>query len=109
MPLTVHEPQQDERGQPRHRHGEQQDATATAPVHRGPQQQPGPAPRTDGQQVGPIEAGGVTSDVPAERAVAVTDAVGNEPERERGEERGERRERETETETETERETDRKR
>lgn len=76
--LTLHEPQEDQRGQPRHRHGEEQDATATAPVHGRPQQQPGPAPRADGQQVGPVEAGGGASDVASEGAVAVADAVGDE-------------------------------
>ena len=82
--LTLHQSQQDQGGQPRQRHAKQQDATATASVHGCPQQQPCPAPRADRQQVGPIEAGGCASDIAAERAVAVADAVGDEPGEGRG-------------------------
>lgn len=87
MPLTLHESQEDQRGEPGQRHGEQQDATATAPVYGRPQQQPGTAPCADGQQVRPIEAGGGASDVTSERAVTVTNAVGDESEREKEQQR----------------------
>lgn len=76
--LTLHESQQYEGGQARHGHGEQQDAPAAAPIHRRPQQQPGPAPGAHRQQVGPVEAGGRTPHVPPEGAVAVADAMGDE-------------------------------
>lgn len=78
-PLTLHESQEDQRGQARHRHGEEQDAAAAAPVHRRPEQQPGSAPCAHGQQVGPVEAGGRASDVTSEGAVTVTNAVRDEP------------------------------
>lgn len=79
-PLTLHEPQEDQRGQACHRHGEEQDATAAASVYRCPQQQPGPTPCTHRQQVCPVEAGGRASDVTSERAVTMTDAVRDESE-----------------------------
>lgn len=78
--LTLHEPKKDQRGQTRHRHEQEQDATATTPVHRCPQQEPGTATRTYRQQVRPVEAGGVASDVTSEGAVAMTDAVRDEAE-----------------------------
>lgn len=78
--LTLHESQEDQRGQPRHRHGEEQDATATVPVHGRPEQQPGAPPCAHRQQVRPVEAGGRAFDVTPERAVTVTNAVGDESE-----------------------------
>lgn len=78
MPLTLHESQEDQGGQARHRHGEQKDAAATAPVDGCPQQHPGAAARAHRQKVGPIEAGSRASHVTSERAVAVADAVRDE-------------------------------
>lgn len=78
-PLTLHEAQEDQRRQARHRHEQQQDAAAAAPVHGGPEQQPGSAPCAHRQQVRPVEAGGGASDVAPEGAVAVADAVRDEP------------------------------
>lgn len=82
--LTLHESEEDQRGQPRHRHGEEQDAAATVPVHGCPERDPGAAACTHRQQVHPVEAGGVASDVTSERAVAVTNAMRDEPEGGRG-------------------------
>lgn len=79
-PLTLHETQQDQRGQAHHRHGEEQDATAAAPVDCCPEQQPGSTPCTHSKQVHPVETGGRASDVTTERAVTVSDAMGDEPE-----------------------------
>lgn len=76
--LTLHEAEEDQRSQARHRHGQQQDAAATAPVYGRPEQQPSPSPCTHGQQVGPVEAGGGASDITSERAVTVTNAVRDE-------------------------------
>jgi len=78
--LTLHESQEDQRGQPRHRHGEEQDATTAEPVYSRPEQQPGTAPCAHRQQVRPIEARGCASDITSERAVTVTNAVSDESE-----------------------------
>lgn len=78
--LTLHQPQQDQRGQAHHRHGEEQYATAAASVDCCPKKQQGSTPRTHREHVHPVETGTRASDVTSERAVTVSDAVRDEPE-----------------------------
>lgn len=78
--LTLHQPQQDQRGQAHHRHGEEQYATAAASVDCCPKKQPGSTPGAHREQVHPVETGTRASDVTSERAVTVRDAVRDEPE-----------------------------